>query len=315
MALAAIIILCILLFLLLVPVLASFYFFHVAIARQPKEFLSASPDLPMDQYTELTMRNAAWFEQQPFEKLEMMSHDGLLLRGYYLPARTPTPKTVLLAHGYMGSAQKDMVWLAKMYHEVFGYNVLMPDDRAHGESEGCYIGFGWLDRLDYVKWIHTALNRVGQEAQIVLHGISMGGATVLMASGEKLPEQVKCVISDCAYTSVKDILTHQARQLYKLPAFPLLYMVSLVCKLRAGYFFGEASTLEQVRKAHLPTLFIHGGEDLFVPTAMLGPLYEASNGPKEKFIVPNAGHGLAYATDVAGYRQRVGEFLRKYTAE
>jgi fermentation-respiration switch protein FrsA (DUF1100 family) len=312
MALAAIIILCIILVLLLALLFASFYFFRVAIVRQPKGFLSASPDLPLDQYGVLIERNMVWFDQQPFEKLEMASHDGLLLRGYYLAAKAPTPKTAILAHGYMGNARKDMAGVAKLYHEIFGYNVLMPDDRGHGESEGRYIGFGWLDRLDYVKWIYFVLNKVGQEAQIVLHGISMGGATVLMTSGEELPEQVRCVISDCAYTSVKDILTHQARQLYKLPTFPLLSIISLICKLRAGYFFGEASTLAQVKKAHLPTLFIHGGEDLFVPTTMLNPLYEASTAPKEKFIVPTAGHGLAYAVDVAGYRQQVRDFLQKF---
>lgn len=135
-----------------------------------------------------------------------------------------------------------------------------------------------------------------------------------MASGEKLPEQVKCVVADCAYTSVKDILTYQAKRLYKLPAFPLLYRVSLICKLRAGYFLGEASALNQVRKTHLPILFIHGGEDTFVPTTMLDLLYEASIGYKEKFMVPRARHGLAYAADVAGYRQRVGDFLQKFIA-
>jgi hypothetical protein len=292
---------------------ASLYLYNVAIIRRPKEFLAGSPDLEMDQ-TELATFDTSWLEKQPFEDLEMKSHDGLLLRGYYLAAQVPTGKIAILAHGYTGSAKKDMGGYAKMYHEVFGYNVLMPDDRGHGESEGKVIGFGWLDRFDYMKWIHYVLNKVGQDAQIVLHGVSMGGATVLMASGEKLPEQVKCVVADCAYTSVKDILTYQAKRLYKLPAFPLLHLVSLICKWRAGYFFGEASALNQVRKTHLPILFIHGGEDTFVPTTMLDPLYEASNGYKEKFMVPRAGHGLAYAADVAGYRQRVGDFLQKFIA-
>ncbi len=314
MAIAAIIVLCILLSLLLLLIIISLSLFNVVIVRRPKEFRSTSPDLPMDQYSELTALHAAWFEKQPFEDLEMMSHDGLLLRGYYLTAKVPTTKTAILAHGYTGSAEKDMLGFAKMYHEVFGYNVLMPDNRAHGESEGSYIGFGWLDRFDYVKWIYSMLNRVGPNAQIVLHGMSMGGATVLMTSGEKLPEQVKCVISDCAYTSVKDILSYQAKRLYKLPAFPLIHLVGFVCNLRAGYTFGEASVLAQVKKTRKPILFIHGGEDTFVPTTMLDPLYEASNGPKEKCIIPSAGHGLAYATDVAVYRQRVSAFLEKFAS-
>lgn len=297
---------------LLALVAVSCYFFNLAIVRRPKEFLAQSPDLTADQTAELATFDVSWLKKQPFETIEMKSHDGLLLRGYYLAAKDPTQQTAILAHGYTGSAQKDMGAYAKMYHEVFGYNVLMPDDRAHGESEGKFIGFGWLDRLDYFKWLHIVLRKVGPDAQIVLHGVSMGGATVLMTSGENLPTQVRCVVADCAYTSVKDILTYQARRLYRLPAFPLLHMVSLICKLRAGYFFGEASALVQIRKTRLPILFIHGGEDTFVPTEMLHPLYTAHHGYKEQFIVPRAGHGLAYAADVTGYRQRVGAFLTKF---
>lgn len=311
MPLFILIILCIFTGILLLLLGISLYFYTVAIARRPKEFLASSPDLETNQSTELATFDVSWLERHAFEEVEMKSHEGLLLRGYYLSAPVPTSKIAILAHGYMGSAKKDMGAYAKMYHEVFGYHVLMPDDRGHGESEGHAIGFGWLDRLDYVKWIHYVLQRVGPDAQIVLHGVSMGGATVLMTGGEELPEQVKCIVADCAYTSVKDILSYQGRRLYKVPPFPLLYLVSLVCKLRAGYFFAEASTLKQVRKTKLPVLFIHGAEDTFVPVEMLQPLYEACNTYKELFIVPNAAHGMAYAADVAGYRLRVRDFVGK----
>lgn len=309
---AAIILLCILLVLFLLLTVASLYFYNVAIARRPKEFLATSSDLATDQSTELATFDTSWLDRHPFEDLEMKSHDGLLLHAYYLAAPRPTTKTALLAHGYNGSAKNDMGAFAKLYHEVLGYNVLMPDDRGHGASAGKAIGFGWLDRLDYLKWLYYLLQRVGTDAQIVLHGVSMGGATVLMVSGEALPEQVKCIVSDCAYTSVKDILSYQARRLYKLPPFPLVALVSLVCKIRAGYFFGEASALRQVKKTSQPILFIHGAEDTFVPVTMLEPLYEACHGYKEKLIVPRAGHGLAYSADVPGYRKRVGEFVAKF---
>ncbi len=313
MPLALLIVCALVLLVLLLLIVASLYFYNVAIARRPKEFLAASSDLAVDEFAELATFDVAWLEKQTFEQIEMKSQDGLLLRGYYLPAPQPTKKTAVLAHGYTGSALGDMGAFAKLYHEVFGYNVLMPDDRGHGASEGNYIGFGWPDRLDYLKWLHYLVQRLGEDAQIVLHGISMGGATVLMTCGEAaLPAQVKCVISDCAFTSVKDILSYQARRLFKIPPFPLVYFVSLVCKLRAGYFFGEASALRQVRKTRCPVLFIHGAEDTFVPVAMLEPLYQASPAYKEKLIVPKAGHGLSYSADVAGYRQRVGEFVQKF---
>lgn len=313
MPLIGFILLCLTLILLCSLLGASLYFYNLAIARRPKEFLSSSPDLTTHTSTELATFDTSWLERQAFEDVEMKSYDGLLLHGYYLAAPHPTTKTVLLAHGYNGSAKGDMGAFAKLYHDVLGYNVLMPDDRGHGASEGHYIGFGWSDRLDYLKWLHYLLQRVGDQAQIVLHGVSMGGATVLMTSGEVgLPEQVKCVVSDCAYTSVKDIISYQGRRLYHIPPFPLVYLVSLVCKIRAGYFFGEASALRQVSKTNRPTLFIHGAEDTFVPLTMLELLYQTCTAYKEKLIVPKAGHGQAYSVDVPGYRQRVGEFIQRF---
>ncbi len=308
----ALILLAIVLVLVVILVVASIYFFRVGVARKPQTHVVSSPDLPPGLFSESPAPDTVWVESQPLENLTMKSHDGLLLRGYYLAASVPTPKTVVLAHGYTGSAKRDVASFARMYHEQFGFNVLMPDDRGHGASEGKYIGFGWADRLDYLQWIDYVLQRVGQDAQIVLHGISMGGATVLMVSGEPLPEQVKCIVSDCAYTSVKDILTHQARRMYKLPPFPLMPLTSLVCKLHAGYFFGEASALQQVRKNSRPVLFIHGADDAFVPAKMMHHLYEACPTYKEEWLVPGAGHGLAYTTDTAGYRRKANEFVQRF---
>ncbi|HEY0755221.1 MAG TPA: alpha/beta hydrolase [Ktedonobacteraceae bacterium] len=312
MLVVALIFLCVLLLFVLVLVIASLYFYNLVIARRPKTFLAASPDLVHNQSTELVTFDVSWLDQHNFEEVEIKSYDGLLLRGYYLAAPEPTMKTALLAHGYAGSARTDMGAFAKMYHERLGYNVLMTDGRGHGASEGKYIGFGWPDRLDYLKWLHFLLQKVGSDAQIVLHGISMGGASMLMTSGERLPEQVKCIISDSAYTSVKAILSYQCRRLYKLPPVPLVYLVSLICKIRAGYSFGEASALRQVRKASKPVLFIHGADDTFVPVRMLEPLYEACPVYKEQFIVPKAGHGLSYAADVPGYRKKVADFVGQF---
>ncbi|HET8843257.1 MAG TPA: alpha/beta hydrolase [Ktedonobacteraceae bacterium] len=307
-----IILLCIFILLLSLLVVACFYFYGVGIARKSQEFLIPTPDLQATDFTLPDMFDSAWVEKQPFEEVEMMSHDGLLLRGYFLPAQTPTNKTAILAHGYRGSGKRDMGAIARMYHERLNFNVLTPDLRGHGKSEGKYIGFGWPDRLDYLKWAAYVVQRVGQESQIVLHGISMGGSAVLMASGESLPEQVKCIVSDCPFTSVKAILIYQYRRMYKLPTFPIAPVTSLLCKLRAGYFFGEASTLLQVSKNTRPVLFIHGAEDTFVPTSMIHPLYDECQTYKEKWIVPQAGHGLSFHTDKEVYTQRVNEFLHKF---
>lgn len=302
----------------------SLIFYRIVVFRQPKTFLLNNPDLEeiseemsnadtLD-IPDIPIADPEWVDEQQFEILEMKSYDGLLLKGYYLAALVPTTKTAILAHGYGGNAKENMGSIACMFHEEFGYNVFMPDARGHGISEGTYIGLGWHDRLDYVKWMSLLLQRVGADAQFVLHGISMGGATMLMAGGEQLPEQVKCVISDCSYTSVSEILTYQLKRLYKLPPFPFLRLTSLVCKLRAGYFFSDASPLKHIVKMTKPVLFIHGGEDTFVPTEMVYRLYESCPTCKELLVIPEGGHGLSYPADRAAYTEKVKLFIGRFVS-
>ncbi|MCZ8520171.1 MULTISPECIES: alpha/beta hydrolase [Paenibacillus] len=289
---------------------ASHYFYTMAIVRRPKTFLADNPDL-----RDAPASDPVWLDAQPIEAWDLVSGEGLRLRGYFLPAKRPTHRMVLLAHGYSGSGKLHMNALAKLYHEELGYHVLLPDARGHGDSEGAYIGFGWPDRRDVLLWIGELVRRFGTEAQIVLHGVSMGGATVLMTGGEKLPPQVKAIVSDCAYTSVKDVLSYQLRRMYKLPPFPFIGMTSLVCKLRSGYSFGEASALEAVRRTDKPVLFIHGGADTFVPTSMVHRLMEACRGYKELFLVPGAGHGMAYTAAPEEYAWRVRQFTGRFVQE
>ena len=201
---------------------------------------------------------------------------------------------------------------ARFYHDELGFNVLMPDARGHGASEGDYIGFGWPERRDYVRWIDWLISQKGAESRIVLHGISMGGATVLMTSGENLPPNVRAVIEDCGYTSVEDELSYQLKRMYKLDPNPIIPDTSRYTKQRAGYSFEEASALNQVKKAKVPILFIHGDADSFVPFEMVGRLYEACPTEKVLFVVHGAGHGRAFWTDRQGYVAAVKAFLAKH---
>lgn len=304
------------LFLLLVVGLtgASLHFYNFAIKRGPKAFLGSNPDLQATQSQAAAApggTGAHWVEEQDYETWEIRSHDGLKLVAYYIPAARSTTRTAIIAHGYT-SRGKAMGRFARFYREELGFNVLLPDARGHGESEGDYIGFGWHDRLDYLRWIEEVLARVGEDAEIVLHGLSMGAATVLMVSGERLPEQVKAIIEDCGYTSVYEQLGYQFRRMFRLPVFPLLDTTSLVTKLKAGYSFREASALKQVQKCRVPVLFIHGSEDAFVPVEMARRLYAACASPKELFIVEGAAHGTAYQWAGEAYQEKVERFIGSY---
>ncbi|WP_342555395.1 alpha/beta fold hydrolase [Paenibacillus sp. FSL R7-0652] len=289
------------------------YFFKTAIRRTPKTFLADNPNLKTEADEELisSASDLNWLDRQHVETVTIQSHDGLKLYGIWLPAKEESDQTVILAHGYSGKG-REMAGFARFYAETLGYNVLMPDDRGHGQSEGDVIGFGWLDRKDYVQWVNWVLERVGKIADIVLHGISMGGATVLMTGGEELPAQVGAIVSDCAYTSVEEELTFQLKQLYKLPAFPFIPVTSLITRWKAGYSFQEASALKQLAKVNVPVLFVHGEADMFVPTEMVYRLYEACPTDKELLTIPRAGHGTAFQVDRDKYKSVLGAFLQKH---
>src|SRR5690625_1964360 len=184
--------------LLIIDIIASVYFYNLAIKRGPKDFLQGNADLEvsaetLDEYLEGDW--ITWTNEQPFEELKMESFDNLSLHGYYLPAKEPTNKTVVFAHGYLGNAL-DMGLFGEYYHEELGYNIFTPNLRGHGESEGDYYGFGWHDRLDIKDWIELLIERNGEDTEIVLHDLSMGAATVLMSSAESLPTNVKAIIAD-----------------------------------------------------------------------------------------------------------------------
>jgi|SRR5690625_4905108 len=300
--------------LLTINIIASFYFYDLAIARNVKDFLQDNEDLEVDEEVlEVFLQGdwRDWVEQQPFETWQITSFDGLDLQGYFLRAKKPSNKVVVMAHGYLGRAT-DMGLYGRHYYEQLGYHLFTPDARGHGESAGDYIGFGWHDRLDYVQWIEKIIDELGNDIEIVLHGLSMGAGTVLMTSGEDLPPQVKAVIADSPYTSVHDLFSYQMKRMFHLPAFPILHTTGFVTKFKADYSLKEASALKQVQKAKVPILYIHGQEDTFVPTQLTEKLYEATASETELRVFPKASHGESIVLHEAAYYEHVEQFLNKY---
>lgn len=243
------------------------------------------------------------------EQVSIQSADGLTLSGAYYK-NEKSEKWAIVVHGYRGS-REGMMKYAQRYYDA-GYQVLAPDLRACGQSEGEYVGMGWSDKDDMLRWIDWIVSKDAQ-ARIVLHGVSMGAATVMMTAGEYTPDAVRAFVEDCGYTSVWDIFASELKLRFKLPTFPALDMASLFAQLRAGWNFKEASALEQVKKCEKPMLFIHGEQDDFVPYEMLNTLYEAKPGEnKRRLSVPDAGHGEA--SDVMGeaYWDEIFDFIEPY---
>lgn len=298
--------------LLVIDMAASVYFYQLAIKRGPKDYLQNNPDLEVSAETLDVFLQGDWIDwtgEQDFEQLEMTSFDGLTLQGYYLPAKEPTNKTVVFAHGYLGHAY-DMGLFGEYYYENLGYNIFMPDLRGHGNSEGDYYGFGWHDRLDLIDWMDKLIEE-NQDTEIVMHGLSMGAATVLMASGEKLPSNVKAMIADSPYTSVYELFAYQMKRMFHLPDKPILPTTSIVTKINAGYSLTEASALEQVKKANVPILYIAGEGDTFVPTDMAVDLYEHTKSESEIVTFPDANHGESIVLHRDEYLHVITDFLNK----
>lgn len=254
-------------------------------------------------------RKAAMLER-PHNDVWQTSFDGLKLHATYFPAPENQGKLrlVICFHGYTSQGMSDYIGLSD-YYQKRGYAMLLPDARAHGESEGEYIGFGCLDRQDALGWIRWALMELGEETEILLHGTSMGAATLLMLSGLKLPEQVKGIVSDCGFTSPKEVFTHVLHTMYHLPAFPIIPGADLVNRKLAGYGMDECNAKREVEKAEVPILFIHGGNDTFVPWQMCGEIYEHCASPKRKLIVEGAAHAESYYKDMEGYEKALTEFI------
>jgi fermentation-respiration switch protein FrsA (DUF1100 family) len=285
------------------------YLFYFALARKAPYNPDAASETD-SMAAEGRARESLWMAATGFERLSLRAKDGTPLEGYYLAAPTVSRRTALLVHGY-GTHAGLMAGYAQFYL-ADGFNVCMPDNRAHGASGGFWIGMGWLDKDDLEEWLRLLIRKNGSDSQILLHGVSMGASAIMMMNAEGLPSQVKCMVEDCGYTSAAAEFRHQLDQMFGLPSFPLLHIASLEAKIIAGYGFEEASALRYIKTARAPTFFIHGEADTFVPPSMARELYETASCEKQLWMVPGAGHAMAYYADPGEYIRRVRAFYGKY---
>lgn len=288
--------------------IASYFFRRTMIrtnAKRDRTQKMAGTD--WDLYIPTIRAAKEWLQEQPGEEVWITSRDGLSLYGKFFPCGD-SKKTVICFHGYTSEGINDYSTLAKFYLKN-GFNLLLVDQRAHGQSEGTYIGFGCLDRFDAKDWIDYVVRRQGEDCRILLHGDSMGAATVLMTAGLELPPQVKAAVSDCAFTSAWDVFSAVLKNMYHLPPFPIMQIANQMVKKRAGYELDECNARNEVGRTRLPILFIHGAEDSFVPCSMVHELYDACRSEKRLVIVEGAGHVESCYKNPEKYEEAVSSFI------
>ena len=265
------------------------------------------------EHSEEILAGIRWFEAQEKEELTLLSRDGLRLRGSYLEAENPRA-CMLLCHGYHSWGPLDFSLVLRLLHDN-GCSILLIDQRSHGRSQGRYIGYGVLERYDCQQWAWLLHAKLGGKLPIFLEGVSMGASTVMMASALSLPPSVVGIIADCGFNSPWDELRHCMWAWYRMPAFPVLYLIDLACRRAAGYSLRETSCAEALAKSKLPLLLIHGEADRFVPVEMTEENYAAAAGEKRKVIVPGAAHGMSYVVDPQWCAEEVLAFIQRYGGE
>lgn len=250
----------------------------------------------------------AWFAEQNYMIADTVSYDKLHLKGYYLPH--PNARgTLLMFHGWRGSARTDFSTCNRFYYEQ-GFNLLLVSQRAQNSSEGKWMTFGVKERRDVSTWLNWINDAVSSDLPIVIGGISMGASTVLMAAGDCLGPNVKGIIADCGFTSPYDIISDVFQKNLPIASRFSVKLVSIYTRLIAGFSLKACSTLDTLSKSSLPILFIHGEADEFVPHEMTVKNYEVCSSEDKRFLsVPGAGHGLSFIQDHDAYVREVRSFL------
>ena len=282
-------------------------------APNPKyqnDFLEGLCKKGFDAQVETVKQGWDVLEKTPCEQVEITSHDGFKLRARLYEPAGPSFATVILVHGYRSLGDMDFGCVHSFYQQL-GLGMLIISQRAHNNSEGKYLTFGAKERFDVRDWCRFLVDRYGEHHKIVLDGVSMGCATVLLASAlPDIPLQVKAVIGDCGYASAKGQIAQILREDLHLPAFPIVPVGSLLCRIYGGAFLEDAEVARELKKSRIPTLFAHGLADDFVRPYNSQKNYEACGAEYKRLAMfEGSPHGLSYLDHTEEYQRLIRELL------
>jgi len=246
---------------------------------------------------------------------EITSSDGLRLCARFIPPEGEMRGIYLMVHGYRSTGFGDFCGAAQdMLRDRFGCFII--DQRAHGASEGDTITFGVRERYDVLQWAQLLL-REFPDMPVILDGISMGAATVMGAAALELPPNVRAIIADCGYTSMRGIFDKVIRQWFHLPPFPMVHLAELYCRAKNGFGFSDLDSAACLAEAKVPVLLAHGTADGFVPYTMAEEIYAAVRDRIDIEFVSAEGaeHGFSYLIDYDGYYAAICRLYAKIFTE
>ena len=262
------------------------------------------------EFVEAYKTAANYLKEQEHEHVEIVGHDGVALKGHFFPCEN-AKRVIIAFHGWRSSWYSDYGIISSFWHSN-GCSVLYVEQRGQHESGGDYIGFGLTERYDCIEWTNWTICRCGKNLPIYLAGISMGAATVLMASDLGLPGNVHGIMADCGFTSPKAIWKHVARKNLHIPYALGSIIADDMCRKKINMGSGDYSTVDALKKTDIPVLFVHGTDDHFVPVEMTYENYEACASPKRLLIVPGADHSMSYYVNPREYERTVLNFWKDF---
>ncbi len=282
-----------------------------SIPKGPARRILESQTITDDALARKCAESMKWVDEQPLETVDLKNDRGETLKGYLLMAPENSKTFAVFAHGYRASYRGDPANFYRYYYEK-GINFFTCDHTAHGASEGDWVGFDVYESRDMLLWLNYLTERFGDDIQIILHGVSMGGATVCQMAN-KVPKNVKLIVADCPYTGAVDEFLFVAESSgIKKSAPYILKVINAMNKGLAGYDLAETDVRESVKNAGAPMLFVHGTADDFVPTKMGKELYELCSSEKELLLVDGAKHAESVVVDADGYYKKLDEVIEKY---
>lgn len=246
-----------------------------------------------------------YYEGLTKEEIVLTSKDGLKLKGVFIEGDRYLNRTMIFVHGITAGIPTSIKY-AKLFLDK-GWNVLMYDNRRHGESEGKYSTYGYYEKEDLDLFVEWVIRSKGNSEIIGLHGESMGAATVLQYA--EINDHVRFIIADCAYSNMNELMRVRIKEDTKFPIFPLLQLADLKTRRLAKFKFDDVSPIDAVKDSDIPVLFIHGKDDKFVPTYMSEKMYEAKKGFKQIYTVEGARHAESIGVNRKKYEKVVFEFV------
>lgn len=284
----------------------------VTACRRKKELNWQEPDslngTAYEKHIDMIAASIKWMEEHHPQDIYVRSDDGLKLHGYWVPARNPRG-TVLLVHGYRSTIYVDFGMVLDLYHNM-GMNLLLPEQRAHGQSEGKYITFGVKESGDMLRWL-AYHNEILSDCPVILSGLSMGSSTVMYMLDEELPSNVKAAICDCGFTSPAEIISKIFKETVHFPGGLLIPLASLFARMFAGFSLYEKDSRKTLAKNKLPILLAHGTADNFVPCKMTEEAFACCNSEKYLILAEGASHGYSFVVAREEYLKTVQKLINE----